>query len=71
MPSAISPSIARVLTDAKISNSEVDRLISEARRNPSPEVKAELQALLEQHADKFSNGGKRDLQRFLGSNVIT
>ncbi|MBL8933728.1 MAG: hypothetical protein JNM69_04195 [Archangium sp.] len=72
MPSAISPSIARVLKDTKISNSEVTGLISEARRNLTPEVKAELTALLQQHGDKFSNGGKKDLQRFLGTtNVIT
>jgi len=72
MPSAISPSIARVLRDTKISNSEVNGLISEAKRNLTPEVKAELTALLQQHGDKFSNGGKKDLQRFLGTtNVIT
>ena len=70
MPTAISPSIARVLRDTKISNSEVNSLISEAKRNPTPEVKAELQALLQTHGDKFSNGGKKDLQRFLGSNII-
>lgn len=70
MPSAISPSIARVLRDSKISNSEVNNLISEAKRNPTAEVKAELQALLQAHGDKFSNGGKTDLQRFLGSNII-
>ena len=70
MPTAISPSIARALRDTKISNSEVTNLISEAKRNPTAEVKAELQALLQTHGDKFSNGGKKDLQRFLGSNII-
>lgn len=73
MPSPISGSIARVLRDTKISNSEVTGLIVEAKRNPTPEVKAELASLLQQHGDKFSNGGKRDLQYFLktlGSGTI-
>jgi hypothetical protein len=67
MPSPISNSIARALTDRKISDSEVSRLISEARRNLTPEVKAELKALFDQHADKFSNGGMRDLKYFLST----
>jgi hypothetical protein len=72
MPTPITNSITRALRDTRISNSEVSSLISEARRNLTPEVKAELQTLLQTHGDKFSNGGKRDLQRFLGtSNAIT
>jgi hypothetical protein len=72
MPTTISPSIARILRDSKISNSEVTNLISEAKRNLTPEVKAELQQLLQTHGDKFSNGGRNDLTKFLGtSNVIT
>lgn len=71
MPTPISPSIARVLRDAKISNSEVDGLLREARRVNTPEVKAELAALLQQHGDKFSGGGRKDLQRFLGTSTPT
>lgn len=70
MPSAISSSISRVLRDTKISNNEVTGLIVEAKRNLTPEVKAELKALLDSHADKFSNGGKRDLQRFLSMSGV-
>jgi hypothetical protein len=71
MPTSISPSITRVLRDTKISNNEVSGLISEARRQLTPEVKAELQSLLANHGDKFSAGGKRDLQRFLGTATST
>lgn len=67
MPTPITPSITRILRDARVSNNEISSLISEARRNLTPEVKAELQKLLAQHGDKFSNGGRRDLERFLGT----
>ncbi|MCA2980194.1 MAG: hypothetical protein INH41_28750 [Myxococcaceae bacterium] len=70
MPTPITNSISRALRDTRISNSEVTTLISEARRNLTPEVKAELQTLLQSHGDKFSTGGRRDLERFLGTTNV-
>ena len=72
MPTKISDSIARVLRDNKVSISEVQTLISTAKSQPiTAETKAQLQGLLDQHADKFGSVAKRDLQAFLGTVKLT
>jgi len=68
----ISDSIARVLRDNTVSIKEVKNLITEAKSQPmTAETKAELQALLTQHADKFGSTAKKDLSTFLGSVNVT
>ncbi len=71
MPTRLTDSITRALRDNKLSNREMETLVREARKEPlTPEVKAELTALLQTHGDKFSLGGKRDLERFLGTATV-
>ncbi len=68
----ISDSIARVIRDNKVSISEVNSLITEAKSQPmTAETKTALQTLLTQHADKFGSTAKRDLQTFLGNVKVT
>ena len=72
MPTKIGDSIARVLRDSKVSNSEVKALITEAKAQPlTAETKAQLQSLLTQSGDKFSAAGKADLTKFLGTATVT
>ncbi|MFT3707494.1 MAG: C2 family cysteine protease [Archangium sp.] len=68
----ISDSIARVMRDNRISASEMQGLIREAKSQPiDAETKTALQNLLTQHADKFGSTAKKDLQTFLGSVNVT
>ncbi len=72
MPTKIGDSIARALRDNTVSIKEVQTLITQARSQPlTAETKAELQAFLTQHGDKFGGTAKSDLQRFLGTATVT
>lgn len=72
MPTKIGDSIARALRDNRVSVTEVQSLITQAKSQPlTAETKAELQTLLTQHADKFGVTATRDLRTFLGSANIT
>jgi hypothetical protein len=72
MPSKITDSISRALRDNRISASEMQSLIRQAKAEPlTTETKNELQALLTQHADKFGSTARKDLQTFLGSTNVT
>ena len=72
MPTKIGESIARALRDNRVSISEMNALVSEAKRQPlTAETKAELQQLLDLHKDKFGSTAERDLRTFLGTaNVV-
>lgn len=72
MPSPISASIARALSDNRISIKEMENLVKEAKSQPlTAETKADLQKLLDLHADKFGSTAKRDLQTFLNTAKVT
>ena len=71
MPTRLTDSITRALRDQKLSNREMETLVREARKQPlTVEVKAELSELLATHGDKFSLGGKRELERYLGTTTV-
>jgi len=71
MPSKISESISRVMRDNRISQSEMQGLIREAKSQPlTAETKAELQTLLTTHGDKFGSAARKDLTTFLGSATV-
>lgn len=67
MPSAIGQRIATALTDRKVSAQEVTELITAAKAEKkfTPELKAELQALLAQHADAFEPAAHSELKAFV------
>lgn len=72
MPTKIGDSIARALRDNRVSISEMQSLITQAKSEPmTAETKAELTNLLNLHADKFGTTATRDLRTFLGSTNIT
>ncbi|MBL8909406.1 MAG: hypothetical protein JNM17_01765 [Archangium sp.] len=68
--SKIGERITTALTDSKISQQDVKELIdvAKAEKKFTPELKAELSALLTAHADKFENvAAKGELQAFLST----
>ncbi len=72
MPSKISESITRVLRDNRVSISEMNSLIREAKSQPlTAETKADLQKLLDLHGDKFGTTATRDLRTYLSTANIT
>ena len=72
MPLKINDSIARVMRDNKISASEMQSLIREAKSEPmTAETQTALQNLLTNHADKFGSTARKDLSTFLGSVNVT
>lgn len=72
MPSAIGQRIASALTDRRLSSQEVSELITQAKAEKkfTPELKAELGALLAQHADAFEAGTKATLESFLAETPV-
>ncbi len=68
----ISESISRALRDNRVSISEMNSLIREAKSQPlTAETKAQLQQLLDLHADKFGSTATRDLRNYLSTANIT
>ena len=67
MPSRIGERISQALLDNKITRAEVKQLIETAKAEPTwtPALKAEVEALITQHGDKFSWFAKGDLKKFL------
>lgn len=72
MPSRIGERISAALLDNKISRAEVKQLIETAKAEPSwtPALKAEVEALITQHGDKFAWFAKGDLQKFLSTTPV-
>ncbi|MCC6337498.1 MAG: hypothetical protein IT380_26310 [Myxococcales bacterium] len=67
MPSPISQRIATALADRSLSAQEVSELVAAAKAEKkfTPELKAELQQLLTQHADAFEPSARQELQAFV------
>ncbi|MFZ5439120.1 MAG: C2 family cysteine protease [Myxococcota bacterium] len=73
MPSKIGERISSALLDRRISQQDVSELISTAKAEKkfTPELKAELSALLTKHADKFDSAAKGSLEQFLATTTAT
>ncbi len=69
MPSRIGERITTALVDRQVSQAEVTELITTAKAEKkwTPELKAEVEALLRQHGDKFDAAAKAELQQFVST----
>ncbi|MEW5740981.1 MAG: C2 family cysteine protease [Myxococcota bacterium] len=72
MPSPIGQRIASALLDRSVSAQEVSELLAatKAEKKFTPELKAELQALLTQHADAFEPAARQELQAFVDATPV-
>lgn len=72
MPSAIGQRIAAALSNGRVSAAEVKQLIeaAKAEKKFTAEMKGELQALLDQHADAFLPSVRATLQRFVDQAAV-
>ena len=73
MPTKIGERISTALLDARISQQDVSELIdtAKAEKKFTPELKAELSALISQHSDKFELSAKGALESFLATTSTT